>query len=211
MKFPSVQKGLLLGAFAVLTTGIVALTHALTEDKIAESVQQVLLTTLDQVVPEHLHDNSLPTACHMLTAPDYLGTAQPRPAFLGYQNGKPTVLAIEAIAPNGYNGNISLIVGMRKNGTITGVRVLEHQETPGLGDNVEYKKTHWVDQFIGKRFTPKNAAQWHVKKDGGQFDQFTGATITPRAVVGAVTQVQRYYRQQGWQHIAHSPSCDGEQ
>lgn len=211
MKNNTLTNGLLLGIFAVLTTALVAVTYALTKHQVEASIQQVLLNTLAQVIPPSSHDNDLASACHKLVDEQHLGTDAPRPAFLGTVNDKPSSLAIEAIAPNGYNGAISLIVGMKIDGTITGVRVLEHQETPGLGDKVDRKKTHWVDQFLGMRLTGKDDPRWAVKKDGGQFDQFTGATITPRAVVGAVKQVQLYYQQQGWSAIAAAPSCDEEQ
>jgi electron transport complex protein RnfG len=104
---------------------------------------------------------------------------------------------IETIAPNGYSGNIYILVGVLPNGHISGVRVLKHRETPGLGDKIELRKADWILSFNGKNLTEDNAERWAVKRDRGEFDQFTGATITPRAVVGAVRNTLHFVNQQG--------------
>jgi Na+-translocating ferredoxin:NAD+ oxidoreductase subunit G len=101
-------------------------------------------------------------------------------------NGSLTAYIVETTAPDGYSGNIDLIVALTPDGTILGSRVLNHQETPGLGDKIEARRSPWILSFNGKTVTEDNAAKWAVRKDGGDFDQFTGATITPRAVVNAV-------------------------
>jgi len=97
------------------------------------------------------------------------------------------------IAPDGYSGNISLIVGVNADASVAGVRLLAHQETPGLGDKIDLKKSPWILSFNGKQFTGAIDSEWAVKKDGGQFDQFTGATITPRAVVSAVGRALQFF------------------
>lgn len=188
------KNGLILAAFACASTGVVALTSYLTQDQIKAQENAQLLSVLNQVVPKRLHDNELSQACTLVSDP-LLGTAQAMPVYLASLNGQPTAMAIESIAPDGYNGAIKIIVGIQNDGTITGTRVLAHQETPGLGDKIDLRITDWILNFSGKSVTPDNEADWHVRKDGGQFDQFTGATITPRAVVKAVKQTVQFVNQ----------------
>ncbi|MEH0666529.1 electron transport complex subunit RsxG [Vibrio scophthalmi] len=185
------NNGAILAIFACASTGLVALTHYLTADQIQRQEQAQLLSVLNQVIPHDLHDNDLYQACTLVTDP-LLGTAEPMPVYLASLNGEPSAMAIEAIAPDGYNGSIKLIIGVKQDGTVTGTRVLSHQETPGLGDKVDLRVTDWILGFTGKVLTTDNQASWKVRKDGGQFDQFTGATITPRAVVKAVRNTLEY-------------------
>ena len=114
-------------------------------------------------------------------------------AYIARMQGKYISVIIPATAPDGYTGDIDLIVGINIDGTIAGVRVLNHRETPGLGDKVEKKKSDWVDGFIGHSLQNTSEEQWAVKRDGGIFDQFTGATITPRAVTAAVKRALEYF------------------
>lgn len=188
------KNGLILATFACASTGVVALTSYLTQDQIKAQENAQLLSVLNQVVPQRLHDNELSQACTLVRDP-LLGTEQAMPVYLASINGEPTAMAIESIAPDGYNGAIKIIVGVQNDGTITGTRVLAHQETPGLGDKIDLRITDWILNFTGKRVTADNQADWHVRKDGGQFDQFTGATITPRAVVKAVKQTVQFVNQ----------------
>ena len=179
------KNGAVLALFACASTGVVALTHYLTKEQISQQEQAQLLSVLNQVIPEDMHDNNLYQSCTLVNHPD-LGTDDDMPVYLATKDGQPTALAIEAIAPDGYSGAIKIIVGVKQDGTILGTRVLNHQETPGLGDKIDLRITDWILSFSGKKVTPENDSQWKVRKDGGQFDQFTGATITPRAVVKAV-------------------------
>lgn len=188
------KHGLTLGVFACATTGLVAITHYLTEDTIKEQERIQLLSVLNQVIPQQAHDNELYTSCTFVSAPE-LGTSEPLPAYIATLDGQFNGLAIEAVAPDGYNGAIKVIVGLNKQGSITGARVLSHQETPGLGDKIDMRITDWMTSFTGKQPTSENIGDWRVRKDGGQFDQFTGATITPRAVVNAVKQATLYANQ----------------
>ncbi|NVD07162.1 electron transport complex subunit RsxG [Vibrio sp. JPW-9-11-11] len=202
------KNGLVLAIFACASTGVVALTHALTQNQIRLQEQKQLLSVLNQVIPHQLHDNELYRACTLVTAPE-LGSSQPTPVYLASLNGAPSALAIEAIAPDGYNGAIKIIVGVDQTGTITGTRVLSHQETPGLGDKIDLRITDWVLSFAGKSVNEDNLAQWAVRKDGGQFDQFTGATITPRAVVNAVKRTVQYVNANREQILAQPLNCGG--
>ncbi len=185
------KNGLILAAFACLSTGVVALTHQLTESQIKKQENIQLLSVLNQVIPKKLHDNELAQSCILLNDPA-LGTDNDMPAYVATLNGQPSAIAIEAIAPDGYNGAIKVIIGVKNDGTITGTRVLAHNETPGLGDKIDLRISDWILSFKGKSVTADNEAQWKVRKDGGQFDQFTGATITPRAVVKAVKKAVTY-------------------
>ncbi len=186
------KNGLILAAFAFIVTAIVALTHELTKSAVTEQEQRYLLTQLDQVIAPSTYDNDLVKQCVLVTAPDSLGRLTPQRAFIATNNNAPVAIAIEATAPNGYSGNIDLIVSVNPKGEVGGVRVLRHQETPGLGDKVDIAKSSWVESFKDKVLSDTNESEWRVKKDGGVFDQFTGATITPRAVVQATKKAVSY-------------------
>ncbi|ERM60326.1 electron transport complex subunit RsxG [Vibrio cyclitrophicus] len=203
------KNGLVLAVFACASTGLVAVTHYLTKDQIKQQEQAQLLSVLNQVIPHDLHDNELFSACTLVQAEE-LGTQQAMPAYIAKLNGEPSAIAIEAIAPDGYNGAIKVIVGMKIDGTILGTRVLSHQETPGLGDKIDLRVTDWILSFSGKQVTDSNLERWKVRKDGGDFDQFTGATITPRAVVKSVKQAVQYVNQNNQALLAQPLNCGGE-
>nr|WP_086940585.1 electron transport complex subunit RsxG [Thaumasiovibrio occultus] len=193
---------------AIASTGLVAVTHQLTKSTILEQQRAQLLTTLGQLIDPTTHDNNLATSCILLDAPDILGSKVPMPAYIATMQGNPVAIAIETIAPDGYNGNIHLVMGIDLNGEVQGVRVLEHQETPGLGDKIEKRVSDWVDGFSGQQMDTNDMAKWQVRKDGGQFDQFTGATITPRAVVNAVARTGRYFLENQADVLANAPACE---
>ncbi|MGE4405805.1 electron transport complex subunit RsxG, partial [Pseudomonas sp.] len=122
-----------------------------------------------------------------------LGNKSPLPAYIAIKDGRPSAVILQAIAPDGYSGAIHLLVGIWADGRVAGVRVLGHRETPGLGDRIELTKSPWIRSFDGKSLENPQADGWAVKKDRGTFDQFAGATITPRAVVGAVHRALQYF------------------
>ncbi|MGO1297731.1 MAG: electron transport complex subunit RsxG [Vibrio sp.] len=201
------KNGVILAIFACASTGVVALTNYLTQDKIQEQEQAQLLSILNQVVPKSLHDNTLSNTCAMIRNPK-LGTMKAMPAYFGTQDGELSAIAIEAIAPDGYNGPIKIIVGMNKQGIVTGTRVLAQKETPGLGDKIDLRVTDWILSFTGKTVTKQNYDTWKVRKDGGQFDQFTGATITPRAVVKAVRNTVEFVKHNRDKLFAQAHQCE---
>ncbi|WP_052878981.1 electron transport complex subunit RsxG [Vibrio coralliirubri] len=203
------KNGLVLAIFACASTGLVAVTHYLTKDQIKQQEQAQLLSVLNQVIPHDLHDNELFSSCTLVQAEE-LGTEQAMPAYIAKINGEPSAIAVEAIAPDGYNGAIKVIVGMKIDGTILGTRVLSHQETPGLGDKIDLRVSDWILSFAGKQVTDSNLDRWKVRKDGGDFDQFTGATITPRAVVKSVKQAVQYVNQNNQALLAQPLNCGGE-
>ncbi len=176
--------------------------RAWVEPQIEAAQKAALQASLNALIPTDAYDNDLLHDTKQVVAPDYLGTDQPVTIYRARKAGKPVAVLFETIAPDGYSGAIHLLVGIRADGSLLGVRVLEHRETPGLGDKIEKAKSNWIDNFTGKRLTPDNTTQWAVKKDGGMFDQFTGATITPRAVVKAVKKALEFFnanRETLWQ------------
>ncbi|MEZ9177425.1 electron transport complex subunit RsxG [Vibrio kanaloae] len=203
------KNGLVLAIFACASTGLVAVTHELTKEQITLQEQAQLLSVLNQVIPHELHDNELFSACTLVEA-EALGTKQAMPAYIARLNEEPSAIAIEAIAPDGYNGAIKVIVGMKIDGTILGTRVLSHQETPGLGDKIDLRVSDWILSFAGKQVTESNLDRWKVRKDGGDFDQFTGATITPRAVVKSVKQTVEYVNKNRQALLSQPLNCGGE-
>jgi len=188
-----VTSSLILTVFAVAGTGLVAFTYEKTKKPIAHAQRLALLRTLHAVVDPHSHDNEVITDQIQLVDPEFLGSKKPLPVFRARQNGHPVAAVFTAIAPDGYNGDIKLIIGIKYDGDITGVRVIDHRETPGLGDAIELRHTNWILSFNGRSIENPTTKLWKVKKDGGIFDQFTGATITPRAIVKEVHKVLEYY------------------
>ncbi|CDL84292.1 electron transport complex subunit RsxG [Xenorhabdus cabanillasii] len=185
------RHGITLAIFAACTTGLTAIVYSLTKDRIAEQAALQHKVLLDQVVPPTLYDNDMLNECYLVTA-DALGNQQPHRFYLARKNGTPVAAAIESTAPDGYSGAIQLLVGTDFSGKVLGVRVTEHHETPGLGDKIDTRISDWIYAFSGKKIASNNDTHWAVKKDGGEFDQFTGATITPRAVVNAVKRTALY-------------------
>jgi len=122
-----------------------------------------------------------------------LGSDEPLTVYRARKAGEPVAAILTVVAPNGYNGSIRLLVGIRRGGSLAGVRVLSHKETPGLGDAVEAQRSDWLEQFPGRALGDPPLEDWKVKRDGGAFDQLTGATVTPRAIVQAVRRALVYF------------------
>ncbi len=186
--------GIFLFLFAVVGAGMVAFTYDSTRDRIAENERQALLRSLHAIIPEHDYDNDLARDVLVLPGTGF-GIRQPVQVYRARHGGKPVAAIFATVAPDGYNGSIHLLVGIRADGRIAGVRAVSHQETPGLGDNIDIRKSPWVLEFNGKSLGHPPLERWKVKKDGGVFDQFTGATITPRAVVKAVRRALVYFKE----------------
>ncbi len=187
--------GVFLSLFAVVGTTLVALTEFNTSAAIVENERQQLLRNLYALLPRDRLDNDIATDTLELPASILLGTDDDSTVYRARLHGEPVAAVFNSVAPNGYNGKIHLLVGVYTDGGLAGVRVIKHAETPGLGDAIEIRKSPWIDDFAGKSLTSPNQDRWGVKRDGGNFDQFTGATITPRAVVAAVRNTLLYYRQ----------------
>ena len=179
--------------FSLIGTAILAVTFNLTHVLIAQSEEGEKLKLINQVVPEPLYDNELIKDTLVISANAQLGTEQDTVAYRGRLKGQPSVVVLESIAPDGYSGKIGMIVAINYNGTISGVRVVNHKETPGLGDYIDIFKNKWIVLFTGTSHARYKEEDWQVKKDGGQFDYMAGATITPRAVVKAVHKTLHYF------------------
>ncbi|OFZ70080.1 MAG: hypothetical protein A2Z01_08530 [Betaproteobacteria bacterium RBG_16_58_11] len=193
----SMRTALTMLAFTVLGTGLLAYTFEITKDTIAKSEEQAKLALINQALPKALYDNAIVNDVAMLPPAPELGTTMPSAAYRARLNGAPSALVLEAIAPDGYSGKIKLLIAIRANGELAGVRVVSHKETPGLGDYIDAAKSDWIKQFEHASLVQPDSSAWKVKKDGGHFDYMTGATITPRAVVKAVHKALRYYEQHG--------------
>ncbi|MCU1716069.1 electron transport complex subunit RsxG [Pseudomonas sp. 5P_3.1_Bac2] len=189
------KNSLLLGAFAVLSVGTVAAIHYSTAERIAVAEREAKVQALAQILPPGSYDNDLLDSVREVEDP-LLGNKGPTPAYLATLNGQPAAVIVQATAPDGYSGSIQLLIGIFADGRIAGVRVLSHKETPGLGDKIELAKDRWISRFTDTSLSAPDDSGWAVKKDGGQFDQFAGATITPRAVVAAVHRALQYFNAQ---------------
>lgn len=185
-----------LGAFAVGGVGLVAITHDLTAERIAANERQALLRMVHAIVPPGRADNDILADRIDVHARDLLGTDS-ADVYRARRQGEPVAVIVDPVVPNGYAGPIKLLVSVLPDGSLGGVRVVSHHETPGLGDRIEEQKSDWVFGFAGKSLGNPPIAQWKVKRDGGVFDQFTGATITPRAVVQAVKNTLLFVKQRG--------------
>lgn len=188
------QTGVLLGLFAMAGAALVAATYEVTKERIAENERLALLEKLQAVVPQERYDNNLLDDTVRVVDPELLGTARPVTVYRARKDGQPVAAILTPIAPDGYGGPIRLIVGVNADGSVAGVRVLSHRETPGLGDLIEETRSDWIFGFDGKSLGDPPAEKWKVRRDGGVFDQFAGATITPRAVVTAVRKTLEYFQ-----------------
>ncbi|EMR12779.1 electron transport complex protein RnfG [Methylophaga lonarensis MPL] len=192
---PALRVGLLLAIFAITATVLVALTETQTRERIVENQRQATLRAIAAVVPEQSFDNDILTDTLTLPATAALGTTEATTVYRARLDETPVAAVLNVVAPNGYSGSIHMLVGIYYDGTVSGVRVIAHKETPGLGDKIDERRDDWILQFSGLSLENPPAVRWKVKRDGGSFDQFTGATITPRAVVGAVQQALIYFQE----------------
>ncbi len=186
--------GGVLALFALTAALLVAFTYDNSKDRIAANEKAALLASLHALVPASRHDNDLFLDAISERA-ETLNRRQPARIYRARLAGEPVAAIFEVVSPKGYNGEIKILVAINYNGELAGVRVVRHRETPGLGDGIEERRSNWIHQFDGKSLGHPDIKQWRVKKDGGVFDQLTGATITPRAIVDAVRQALLHYRE----------------
>ncbi|MFA7553570.1 MAG: electron transport complex subunit RsxG [Spongiibacteraceae bacterium] len=200
------RNSILLAIFAVLSTAIIAGTFLGTQDAISENIRHAEERALLEIVPRSQHNNAMLEDAHAINDSKLLGLRSEKKYYIARQDGEAVAVIFPATAREGYTGDIDLIVGVNIDGSIAGVRVLSHRETPGLGDAVDKKKSNWVDGFLGKSIGNPIASLWKVKKDKGVFDQFTGATVTPRAVTKTVFQTLQYFEQHRQNVLTASPA-----
>lgn len=184
-----------LGVFAALAAGLLSFTYWLTKEDIARQQALTKLEAIAQVLPQDYYDNALLESAILVSDTALLGPHPPYQVMLATRNGAPKAMVLEASTNQGYNGRIDVLIGVTTQGEILGVRVTRHQETPGLGDPIESRKSQWIRQFDGTSLQNPQSNAWDVKKHGGDFDQLTGATITPRAVVVAVYRALQALRE----------------
>ena len=187
------RAALLLTAVATVTVGAVAVVHDLSRPRIEANERAQRVARLAEVLGQTQYDNDLLADAITVRDPDLLGTADALSVHRARLGGQPVAALIETVAPDGYSGSIRLLVAVDVHGRLLGVRVLSHKETPGLGDGIDRRKSDWIDAFAGRSLGDPAPEGWRVRKDGGEFDQFTGATVTPRAVVRAVHNALVYF------------------
>lgn len=184
-------------ACALVAAIVLGGVHALTRERIAAEQHRQRLAELSAVLPPAVHDNDPLADEIMLLAPAWLGADRPLRAWRARRGEMPSALVLEVVARDGYAGPIDLRIGVDTQGRLLGVRVTRHRETPGLGDWIEEDKSDWIARFSGKSLGDPPRERWTVARDGGDFDQFAGATITPRAVVRTVKRTLDYVAKHG--------------
>ena len=201
---PLLIASLVLGGFAVAGVTLVAVTHATMAERIEHNTRLAMQKKIEAILPAGEFDNQPLEDRIVVSDPDRLGATQTR-VYRVRREGQPVAVVLNPVVPDGYAGPIQLLVSVLRDGSLGGVRVLTHHETPGLGDQIEEAKSDWVLEFSGKSLENPGPEEWAVKRDGGEFDQFTGATITPRAIVAAVKNTLLYVKSQG-ERLYNEPS-----
>ena len=184
----------LLMLISLITTALIASTYLGTRERIEEQKLLLRFKALREIVPNiqpgtHLNNHTI-SLQHPL-----LGYKDEKLAYQIVEHGQVNATVFTVVAPDGYTGAIELLMGVKPNGVLHGMRVISHRETPGLGDKIELRKSQWIEGFRGKSLDNPAEPLWDVKRHGGEFDQFTGATITPRAVVTAARNALKYTAQ----------------
>lgn len=187
------KTALTLIAFALVFTSLLAYVFNVTKAPIEKSEAEARMALFRQIVPENMHNNDLLKDTISIAPNALLGNRQPITVNRARIDNKPSAVILEALAHDGYAGDIKLLIAIRYDGSIAGVRVLTHKETPGLGDYIDIAKGKWIKLFDDESLQKTDDTKWLVKKDGGQFDYMAGATITPRAVVKAVHKALQYF------------------
>ena len=179
--------------FSVVGAGFLSGVYTLTRAAIEVTEQAEKQALVAQTLPPGSFDNDLVRGARPLPVDALLGSKRPGLAYVASKGGMATAVVLEAVAPDGYAGEIRLLVGIHADGHIVGARVTAHHETPGLGDYIEIAKNKWITQFDGHSLADTPSGQWKVRKDGGSFDSMAGATVTPRAVVKATHKALEYF------------------
>jgi len=187
-------QSLLLAGFALLASALLGLADYNTRDVIKLRLQEDLRASLAEVIPASYYDNNLLEDTVYIKSKDEQIGADETLVYLARKKGKVNAVSFRLVAVGGYSGTINLIMGVDRNNQVLGVRVISHAETPGLGDKIEVSKSDWILNFEGHSLQNLTIEQWAVKKDGGNFDQFSGATITPRAIVKAVYRGLMFFK-----------------
>lgn len=193
MTAPALRSAAALGLVAIAGTALLAGVHHLTAERIAAQERRAVLEQLQEIIPADRYDNALQDDWISFTDEAHFPRGQQVIAYRARRDALPVAVILRFAAVNGYNGPIHLLAGIEADGSLAGVRVTSHRETPGLGDPIELARSDWVRSFDGRSLRSPGPQGWRVRRDGGEFDQFTGATITPRAIVEAVRLALDYY------------------
>jgi electron transport complex protein RnfG len=203
------MSGLVLGLFGVLGAALVGVSHEGTAERIAENERAALQAKLEALVPAADVDNDMLEDVIRVEAPEKLGAPFTR-VYRARRDGEPVAAVLSPVVTQGYSGPIQLVVAVGADGRVGGVRVLSHRETPGLGDKIELERGDWILDFAGRSLRNPLPEDWAVQRDGGVFDQFTGATVTPRAVVRGVKSTLEYFAAHKDQLFEQTSATDGE-
>ena len=187
------QSGLILAAVAAICTTLVAFTFYMTRDRIAANEQAFLEQSLTPVLSGISFDNNLSASAFAVPSPHELPGSQDAIIYRALAANTPVAALFVVTATDGFTGPIRLLIGIDTDGVVSGVRALEHKETPGLGDLIDASRSDWVYQFAGTSLEAPDRTAWAIRRDGGAFDQLTGASITSRAAVNAVNQTLLYF------------------
>lgn len=188
-----IKNGVTLAAIAAICTALVATTYHLTKDRIAANEQAFLERKLAPVLSGITFEGSISESKRVIEAPHDLPGREDALIYRVYADGEPVAALFAVTAPDGYAGPIRILLGIDVNRVVTGLRILEHRETPGLGDKIEESKSDWVYQFNGRSLGNPDIGDWQIRRDGGEFDQLSGASVTPRAVIDAVRETLLYF------------------
>ncbi len=190
---PVIRSGITLALIAALCTALVAVTYQVTRERIAANEQAWLEQSLQPALSGLFFDSGVSESVLTIPAPHELPGSEDAVIYRVYSGDSPVAALFVVSARDGYAGAIRLLVGIDINGAITGVHVLAHRETPGLGDRIETGKSDWVKQFNGRSLGDPVADGWKIKRDGGELDQLTGASVTPRAIIKALKETLLYF------------------
>jgi electron transport complex protein RnfG len=187
------RSGITLAVIAAICTALVALTYRLTAERIVANEQAWLERSLQPALSGLFYDSGVTESKIIIPPPHDLPGSEAAIIYRVYGEGAPVAALFVVSARDGYAGPIRILVGIDTMGVVTGVHVLEHRETPGLGDRIESTKSDWVKQFNGHSLLDPEPTGWAIKGDGGQYDQLTGASVTPRAIVKAIKETLLYF------------------
>lgn len=205
-----VKNGLTLAAIAAICTVLVASTFQLTKDRIVANEQAWLEKKLAPALSGITFEGSISESKLLIPAPHELPGRDDAVVYRVYADGEPVAALFAVTAPDGYAGPIRILMGIDVNGAVTGLRILEHRETPGLGDRIDETKSDWVHQFSGRSLGDPALADWAIRRDGGEFDQLSGASVTPRAVLRAMQETLLYFEANRNEIFAPAKSADTE-
>lgn len=187
------RSGLTLTVIATICTSLVAFTYHFTADRIAANDKALLEQSLQPALSDLFFDSGVSESRLVVSPPHELPGDDEALIYRIYAGGKPVAALFVVTARDGFSGPIRILLGVDMQGAVTGIRILKHKETPGLGDKIESRRSDWVHQFAGRSIGDPVVTDWAIRRDGGQFDQLTGASVTPRAVVKAMRDTLLYF------------------